>query len=89
PVSAPTPSSASEAPGSTAAGPLPDRGAALSPAAPGNGGSNGASSNAVHNLSTIIYLAVSIFIAYYFYFDSLDHFTICISSSTFFALYHM
>ncbi|GJU40578.1 hypothetical protein Tco_1193535 [Tanacetum coccineum] len=66
PVSAPTPSSASEAPGSTAASPLPDRGAVLRPAAPGNDGSNGASSNAVYDLSTIICLAVAIFMSYYF-----------------------
>nr|AZZ09238.1 lipid transfer protein 3 [Tanacetum parthenium] len=66
PVSAPSISSPIEAPGSTAAGPMPDGGAALSPAASGNGGSNGASSNAVHDLSTIICLAVAIFIAYYF-----------------------
>ncbi|PWA40135.1 Bifunctional inhibitor/plant lipid transfer protein/seed storage helical domain-containing protein [Artemisia annua] len=68
PVSAPTPtpSSASEAPGSTAAGPMPDGGAVLSPAASGNDGSNGASSNAVRDLSTIICLAVAIFIAHYF-----------------------
>nr|GEY55724.1 non-specific lipid transfer protein GPI-anchored 2-like [Tanacetum cinerariifolium] len=66
PVSAPSISSPSEAPGSTAAGPMPDGGAALSPAASGNGGSNGASSNAVHDLSTIICLGVAIFIAYYF-----------------------
>nr|GEV82520.1 bifunctional inhibitor/plant lipid transfer protein/seed storage helical domain-containing protein [Tanacetum cinerariifolium] len=53
-------------PVSTAAGPLPDRGAVLSPAAPGNDGSNGASSNAVYDLSTIICLVVAIFISYYF-----------------------
>lgn len=45
---------------------MPDGGAALSPPASENGGSNGASSNAVRDLSTIICLAVAIFTAYYF-----------------------
>ncbi|PWA62570.1 Bifunctional inhibitor/plant lipid transfer protein/seed storage helical domain-containing protein [Artemisia annua] len=66
PVSAPGPSIASEAPGSTAAGPMPDGGAALGPDASGTAGTNGASSNAVRDLSTVICLAVAIFIAYYF-----------------------
>ncbi|XP_076894426.1 non-specific lipid transfer protein GPI-anchored 12-like [Bidens hawaiensis] len=63
PTSAPTPSSGSGTPGSPLAGPGPG-GAASSPS--GNGGSNGASGTAVHDLSTIVCLAVAIFIAYYF-----------------------
>ncbi|KAI3507635.1 hypothetical protein L1887_22624 [Cichorium endivia] len=58
PTSAP-PSPASDAPaGSTADG--------LGPSASGNGGSNGASSTAIRDLSTLIFLAAAIFIAYYF-----------------------
>ncbi|KAK9065802.1 hypothetical protein SSX86_015203 [Deinandra increscens subsp. villosa] len=73
PSSAPTPGtpseapgSASEAPGSTAAGPGADGGSASSPAGSGTGGGNGASSTAVHDISTIICSVVAIFIAYYF-----------------------
>ncbi|KAI3806480.1 hypothetical protein L1987_22387 [Smallanthus sonchifolius] len=68
---APTPSSESEAPGSASeapgseAGPGPNGGVAVSPAGSGNDG-NGASGTAVHDLSTIICLALAIFIAYYF-----------------------
>ncbi|CAI9301296.1 unnamed protein product [Lactuca saligna] len=66
PVAAPTPSSASEAPRSTTASPGPAGEEGLSPTASGNGGSNGASSSAIHDLSTLICLAAAIFIAYYF-----------------------
>ncbi|KAI3678158.1 hypothetical protein L6452_37440 [Arctium lappa] len=67
PTSAPEPSSTGEAPGSSAGGPVPDGGAAPGPAKSGTGGgSNGASSTTVHDLSTFVCLAVAIFIAYYF-----------------------
>ncbi|KAD6119736.1 hypothetical protein E3N88_11007 [Mikania micrantha] len=66
PSSAPTPVSAGEAPGSTAAGPGTNGEASLGPTGSGTGGSNAASSTAVHDLSTIVCLAVAIFIAYYF-----------------------
>ncbi|XP_024982059.1 non-specific lipid-transfer protein-like protein At5g64080 [Cynara cardunculus var. scolymus] len=66
PTSAPEPSPTGEAPGSTAAGAVPNGGAAPGPVGSGTGGSNGASSTTVHDLSTFVCLAVAIFIAYYF-----------------------
>ncbi|KAI3760561.1 hypothetical protein L1987_50957 [Smallanthus sonchifolius] len=79
PGSAPTPGSASEAPGSASeapgaasdapgstAGPGPNGGGTVSPVGSGNDGTNGASGTAVHDLSTIVCLALAIFIAYYF-----------------------
>ncbi|KAJ0699734.1 putative bifunctional inhibitor/plant lipid transfer protein/seed storage helical [Helianthus annuus] len=72
PASAPAPGTASEiapptaselAPGATTAGPGPAGGEALSPTE--SSGSNGTSGTTVHDLSTIICLAVAIFVAYY------------------------
>ncbi|KAI7756978.1 hypothetical protein M8C21_014595 [Ambrosia artemisiifolia] len=64
PTLAPTPGTASDmGPGSTIAASPGPGGAAASPS---ESGTNGASSTAVNNLSTIICLAVAIFVAYYF-----------------------